>query len=259
MYLCGMKLLWVILTFVLALFSLNIYAQQNPNEYQEEKPVLLRNEASFGILVHSNGFGIEAKRSFQQTNKKKIIYEAQLVGMKHPKEYKQVNNRFENPKSFVYGKMNTFTILRMAAGQQQILFGKAERTGVEVRFNYLGGLSLGMTKPVYLLIDRSTGFGDIGSLVEEKYNPDNEYQNNIDNIAGRASFTKGLDELRPYPGIFAKAGLNFEYAPFHEDIKSLEVGAALDVYGKKIPIMAFTQNKQIFLSFYITLIYGHKW
>ena len=236
-----------------------LFAQNNPNEFQEEKPILLKNEASFGILIHSNGYGIEGKRSYQKTYKRKLIFEGQLVGMKHPKEIKTINTRYQNPKSFIYGKMNTLTILRFAIGEQRILFGKAERTGVEVRFNYLGGLSFGFVKPVYLLIDRSDSQNIEANLVAEKYDPTNEYQNNVENIAGRASFTLGLDQLKPYPGLFTKAGFNFEYAPYHEDIKSLEVGAALDIYGKEVPIMAFAKNKQIFLSFYITFIYGHKW
>jgi hypothetical protein len=238
-------------------FSLPLFAQQNPNEYQEEKPVLLKNDASFGILAHSNGIGIEGKRGFMQTYNKKWLLEAQLVGMKHPKEIKTINTRFENPKSFIYGKMNTLTILRLAAGQQRVLFGKADRTGVEVRLIYTGGLSVGFAKPVYLIIEKN--YQDGGQLVEEKYDPENPDHNNVDNIVGRAPFTNGLDEIKPYPGLFLKSGLNFEYAPYHEDIKALEVGMALDAYGKEIPIMAFTKNKQFFLSFYITLIYGHKW
>jgi hypothetical protein len=242
-----------------AFFCSAAHAQVNPNEYQEEKPVLLRNEASFGFLAHSNGIGIEGKRGFVQTYNKKWFLEAQLVGMKHPKEIKTINTRFENPKSFIYGKMNTLTMLRLAAGKQHILNAKAERTGIEIRLNYAGGLSLGITKPVYLIIDRSLAQEEMSKPVEEKYDPNDEYQNQVDNIIGRAPFTRGLDELKPYPGLFVKTALNFEYAPGNEDIKSLEVGVALDAYGKKIPIMAFTQNKQFFLSFYLTLIYGQKW
>lgn len=246
-------------TFLLLLFiSFSAFGQQNPNEFEEQKPVLLKNEASFGILVHTNGWGIEGKRNYFRTYRSKFFLESQLVGMKHPKEVKTINTRYENPRSFIYGKMNTLTILRAAAGMQHVLYGKADRTGVEVRFNYAGGLSLAFAKPVYLVIDRSSS--DIFSnYVEEKYDPDNDYQNNIDNIVGRAPFTRGLGEIKPYPGFFAKAALNFEYAPFHEDIKSLEVGAALDAFPKEIPVMAFTKNKQFFLSFYITLIYGRKW
>ena len=249
----------LICLFVLAFFQFSL-AQENPNEYQEEKPVLLRNEGSFGFLAHSNGLGIEGKRAWVLTYNKKRFLEAQLVGMKHPKEIKTINTRFDNPKSFIYGKMNTLTILRLGAGQQHILYGKADRTGVEVRLNYAGGLSVGFAKPVYLIIDHPpTSNEETGYQQEEKYDPDNDNQKTVDNIVGRAPFTRGMDELRPYPGVFAKTALNFEYAAGHEDIRALEIGIALDAYGKKIPIMAYTNNKQFFLSFFITLIYGQKW
>ena len=94
----------------------HLCAQQNPNEYQEEKPVLLRNEASFGIVIHSSGFGIEGKRSFQQTYKKKWLLETQLVGMKHPKEIKTIGSsllainqtieKLRSEKTNFHGKTN---------------------------------------------------------------------------------------------------------------------------------------------------------
>jgi hypothetical protein len=249
-----------LLAILLSAFLTSATAQENPNEYQEEKPVLLRNDASLGFIIHSNGIGIDGKRSFFETYKKKWFFEAQLVGMKHPKEIKTINTRFDNPKSFIYGKMNTLTILRAAIGQQHLVYGKADRTGVEIRFNYTGGLSIGFAKPIYLIIDRgSSNPDDPINEVEEKYNPEDDYHNNVDNIVGRAPFTRGMDELKPYPGIFLKSALNFEYAPDYEDIRALEVGVAIDAYGREIPIMAFTKNKQFFLSFYIALIYGQKW
>ena len=78
--------IYFLLAYIISASGIN--AQINPNEYQEEKPVLLRNEASFGIVIHSNGFGFEGKRAFQQTYNKKWLLETQIVGMKHPKEIK---------------------------------------------------------------------------------------------------------------------------------------------------------------------------
>ena len=162
-----MKSVSIVYIVILFFIGQDLFAQNNPNEFQEEKPILLKNEASFGIIIHSNGFGIEGKRCYQKTYNRKLVLESQLVGMKHPKEIKSINPRFQNPKSFIYGKMNTLTILRLAVGEQRILYSKAERTGVEVRFNYLGGLSLGFAKPVYLLIDRSDTQNLDASLIAE--------------------------------------------------------------------------------------------
>ncbi len=231
-------------------------AQNNPNEYVEEKPVLMKNEATGGLIFHTASWGIQFRRSYNQTGYKKLMMEGDFIGMKHPKEVKTVNQAFDNARSYVYGKINTFNILRLGAGQQFTLFSKMERTGVEIRFIYSGGLSLGILKPVYLNILKPTGSVGVFDVVTEQYNPDEHY---IDNIYGRAPFTEGMDHLFFRPGAYVKAGFNFEYAPIFEDVKALEIGAAFDAYPKDIPIMAFTENKQFFISFYVTIMYGRKW
>lgn len=251
------------------------YEQPNPNEYQEEKPILLRQEASFGVHLHTSGWGLEFKRGRNITGYKKLMFEAQIVSMKHPKEVKTINPYYENSKSFIYGKLNTFNIIRASVGKRHTIYSKADRTGVEVRFNYMGGLSLGITKPIYLeIVKQDPPNSGFNYIVTEKYNPDDP-NHNIERIYGRAPFTYGLDEIKFHPGVFLKAGFNFEYAPFHEDIKAIEVGAALDAFPRRIHIMAADTNgdgipdsqnlehdktnKQFFLSFYITFIYGRKW
>ena len=184
------------------------------------------------------------------------MFEGDFVGMKHPKEVKSVNQAFDNARSYVYGKLNSFSILRAGVGRQHTIYSKAEKNGVEVRFLYSGGLSLGILKPVYLNILKPTGnFGEF-DVVTEKYNPDEHY---IDNIYGRAPFTEGLDQLFFRPGAYAKVGFNFEYAPVFEDVKALEIGVILDAYPQEVPIMAFAENKQLFLTFYLTIMYGRKW
>lgn len=247
----------ICISFAFCLWSLVAFSQSgNPNEFVEEKPVLMKNEATGGLNFHTSGWGLQFRRSFNQTVGKKRMFEADFISMKHPKEIKSVNQAFERARSFVYGKLNTYDILRAGAGSQRVLFSKAEKNGVEVRLIYSGGLSLGILKPVYLNILKPTGnFGEF-ELVVEKYDPEIHY---IDNIYGRASFTEGLDEIFFRPGAYARLGFNFEYAPIFEDVKSLEVGATIDAYPTDIPIMAFTENKQFFLSFYITIMYGRKW
>ncbi len=246
--------------FLTALFTLILgrtsYAQTNPNEYVEEKPVLMKNEATGGLNFHTGGWGIQFRRSLNRTVKKKQMFEADFVGMKHPKEVKSVNQAFDRARSFVYGKENGLSILRAGAGQQRVIYSKSERTGVEVRFLYSGGLSLGILKPVYLNILKPTGnFGEF-ELVVEKYDPEVHY---IDDIYGRAPFTEGFGEIGFRPGAYARIGFNFEYAPIFDDVKALEVGAIIDAYPQEIPIMALTENNRFFLSFYITIMYGRKW
>ena len=62
-----------------------------------------------------------------------------------------------------------------------------------------------------------------------------------------------------YPGIYAKIGATFEYAPLSNGVKAIEAGVMIDAYHKTIPIMAFAKNKQVFFNFYLTIMLGKKW
>jgi hypothetical protein len=251
-----MKFLRIKLLFLFTLTIGGVKAQLNPNEYVEEKPYLMKHEATAGIQFHSAGWGIQFRRSFNLTGYKKLMLEGDYVSMKHPKEVKSVNQSFDNARSYVYGKLNNFTILRLGVGRQRTFFSKGDRNGVEIRAIYSGGLSMGVLKPVFLQILEPTGTLGQFDLSVQRYDPNEHY---IDNIYGRAPFTEGLDRMFFRPGGYLKLGANFEYAPFFEDVKALEVGVIADFYPKEIPIMAYTENKQIFLSFYLTLMYGRKW
>ncbi len=241
------------------------YGQVNPNEYYEAPPVLMRNEVSFGINIHSNGWGIDFRRGRNLTVSRKRMFDFEFVGMHHPKEIKSVNPLYEGSKSYVLGKINSMSILRSGIGIQRVIAGKAERGGVELRLNYTGGISLGFVKPVYLNIIRNEqNDPDIYSISIERYDPDNP-DHSQENIYGRAAFTRGLGEMRFYPGLFAKLGISFEYGANDDDVKIIEVGMTADAYHETIELMKTgsfqepVRNTQVFFNFYINLIYGRKW
>ena len=57
----------------------------------------------------------------------------------------------------MYGKLNYLFVLRPGIGIQNVINSKPYWGGVEIRYFYYGGLSLGFTKPVYLYVyDAST-------------------------------------------------------------------------------------------------------
>jgi len=246
----------LIITIFLLFSSTVLFAQVNPWEYQEEKPPLLKKEWTLGLNIHTSGWGGVFRRGKNITAYKKRLMEFEVFNIKHPKEIRSVNPYFDNAKSFFYGKMNTLTVIRAGIGRQKILFSKAEKGGVEVRLNYTGGFSLGLAKPVYLNILYPTKFEREYELRVEKYDPDRHY---VDNIYGRAAFTEGFTEIKPYPGVYGKLGFAFEYGTWSESIKCIEAGVSVDAYGKDIPIMAKTENNQVYVNFYINLLYGRKW
>lgn len=254
----------IIFSACILLASIDILlAQANPNEYVETPPELLRSEFSFGVNIHSSGWGIDFRRGKNITVTKKRMWEFEFVGLKHSKEIKSVNPYYENSKSYVFGKLNSVSVLRAAIGIQRVIAAKAERGGVELRLNYTGGISLGLAKPVYLnIIHDNSNNPDALNLSVEKYDPDVHFP---ESIYGRASYTKGLSEIKPYPGLYAKLGLSFEYGSLDEDVKIIECGITVDAYGSTIPIMGTlsslepVKNSQVHFNFYINILYGRKW
>lgn len=240
------------------LFGQDLLAPPSDTTNLGDKEILLKHEMTGGIQIHSNGIGINVRRGKHKTAKLKRMLELDIVTMKHPKEFKSVNPYFENSKGFIYGKMNTFTIVRIGYGGQWVVVHRQDRRGggVEIRYHLYGGVSVGFAKPVYLEILVPTTVPFEYNLSTEKYDPNNHY---IDNIYGKAPFTKGLDEIKVYPGLYIKTGFSFEYASRQDNIKALEAGVVIDGYYKNVPIMAFAVNHPYFISLYLSLNIGSKW
>lgn len=216
---------------------------------------IYKNELSGGALLHSFGWGVSFRKGKQITAKWRKIYSIEALGMKHPKEYKSYNPHKDNNKGFVYGKLNTLTIIRPAAGVQKIMFTKEGKKGVQVSYMALGGVSLGLVKPVYLEIAPPPGSPGNTPPQSEKYNPE---KHTLDKILGRAEMIKGIDEAKFYPGLHAKFGINFEYAPQEDLIRAIETGISADAFYKPVPMMAFIDNRQVFITYYVSWHFGKK-
>jgi hypothetical protein len=75
-------------------------------------------------------------------------------------------------------------------------------------------------------------------------------------INGRASVFKGLDETKVLPGLYAKGGFNFEYSKEDKVIHAIEIGAQINLFPKKIPIMATESNKAVYFTLFASYRFG---
>jgi len=245
----------ITLLFCLFLFPLSgLLAQEKADTPSDDVRLFYRTEMYGGIMAHSQGFGLNFRKGFRKTGFKKNLLSIELVNMRHPKEYKSFNPYVDDTKGFFFGKLNSLFILRPSFGRQKVLYSKEARKGVSVSMLYFGGVSIGLLKPIYLEVaNRSLPSYDF--LTTERYDSESH---SFDRIFGRAPFTRGLDELQFYPGLHTKFALNFEYAPMDDLLRAIETGASLDVFHKEVPLMAFADNSQFFLTLYINLQFGKK-
>jgi hypothetical protein len=240
--------------FCLLFFTIETNAQFGAPEGESTgEQVLYRNEMHGGAFLHTNGLGGFFRKGRHVTGKRMRFFEIEFLSMSHVKSNKRVNPFEESARQYVYGKQNSFAIIRPGIGFQNVLHGKDRRKGVSVRYHYFAGPSIGITKPVYLEIVYYSNTGR--TFASEKYDPQRHH---LDNIYGRAPFTKGLDELKIHPGVYGKFGLSFEYSGYDDVVRALETGIVIDAFNKDIPIMALTQNNQVFINFYISFVFGKR-
>jgi len=219
----------------------------------EEGRTIYKRENAFGAIIHTAGWGLTYKYGVYTSGFTRRIYEVELVGVKHPKEIKSFSSVFDNSNGYVYGKLNSILVLRFSIGQHSTFINKQSVRGIDISYILNTGLSFAYAKPVFLeVVDTSK------TPIEypiERYDPEKHPQGFI---VGKASWFRGFFNGKFYPGAYIKAGLNFESSRQANKINALEVGAILDVYLQKIPIMANDFNRNYFLNLYVSFTFGSK-
>lgn len=263
------KALQVICVFLMSIAGSSAFGQTTEQPDTLGDNILFRKEKAGSAIFHSAGWGLGLRFGKNKTYFNKKMFEVDIVELKSPKEEKITNPNFPNSRRYIYGKLNNFYVVRFGYGSQKLLNDKPYWGGIEVRFFYYGGLDIGLAKPVYLFIANYTKVGDklYYDITTEKYDPLTHfpYPNSVSSpsrdidIYGRAPIYKGLGEIKPYPGVYAKMGFNFEYGTFNQSTKAIEVGAIVDAFPQAIPLMAFNGPYYFFVNVYVSFSFGKRY
>lgn len=222
-------------------------------EIDPQDRLFWRNERSFGLALNSDGWSFSYRELRQTKPANRYFFEGTFGGFKHPKEIKLRNYYFQNPGTFVYGKLNSTWTIGGGAGFQQELFEKRDLGGVSISWYIGGGPVLAFAKPIYykVIVPAGDGYYDIK---EQKFNTLTIHQP-LD-IMGKASFFEGFDEIKLYPGLYVRGGFNFEYSKNDKLTHAIEVGFLLHAFTNIIPIMATEDNRQIFPALFVSYRIG---
>ncbi|MFW5803957.1 MAG: hypothetical protein ACOCWG_01860 [bacterium] len=237
----GFSRLIFIIVFVGFFFAEKSFSQ---GELDTQEKIFFRNESSFGFHLNSNGYGLNYRYGKWRNAFFKSIYEIDIITIKHPKEVKYPF-AYLNARSFVYGKLNGFMDIRLSYGFQQEMFRKVDKGSISIKYFLTGGPSLGFVKPIYYAV-----FSD-NTYYIQKFDPTGHQ-----NIQGKDSFFKGIEETKINPGINSKIGFSFEYGSEDKKIHALEVGIMADVFLFKVPLMANQNHKRFFTSLFLTYRFG---
>ena len=248
------KYLILITLLIVLLSSGSLFAQEENENDTTSDIVLMEKQWTLGLLLHTNGWGLRLRIGKNITFLRQRIWEMEYSTYKTPKEIRVINPMFSDAKSYIYGKLNYVSFLRGGIGFQHILNRKPYWGGVQLSAIYYGGISLGITKPMYLYIIHVQSLNEY-VILEEKYNPEIHF---VEDIYGRGSFLTGITQLGFYPGIYLKGGLEFEFGTKNKRINSLEVGATFDFSPIAIPIMAYNPKQMYFITLYVGFSLGKR-
>lgn len=181
------------------------------------------------------------------------MYNRNDIGhLSHPKEVRLSN--YQTPGSFVFGKENSVFFIRGGIGYQHELYKKADLGGIAIRYFVSGGPAIAFCKPIYYkILDPVNGQGTEFRIIEEKFDIT---KHDPTMIYGKSSYFKGFNEIKMKPGLYAKVGFNFEYSKQDRIIHAIELGAQINAFVQKVPIMAATTNKAVFFSLFASYRFG---
>jgi hypothetical protein len=235
---------------VVIFFGINTLYSQGELDIQQK--VFFRNERSFAVLLNTDGWGLSYREGKRVDYLNKKIIEIDFGILKNPKEVKLSNPYYQTPGTFVFGKLNSVFILRGGIGRQHEIFKKADLGGVAIRYFFSGGPVIAFAKPIYYKILDPISQYEF-QLKEEKFDV-KKHEPGM--IYSKSRYLKGFNETKLTPGIYAKGGFNFEYSKQDKVIHAIELGAQINLFPKKIPIMATESNKAIFFSLFASYRFG---
>lgn len=253
-----------IIFIILSLFSLSLlYAQVEVlDDLLEESEIRLYKQRSIFGGFHTNGFELGFRWGKIPSIKRYVFQEIEFTQLKHYKfTYRRgaATNFFS--RNFMYGVLNEAYSFRYGWGIVNLINEKPFWGGVSTAWFFAGGAELVLAIPQYLnvLYPTDTISDRIYYTIKvEKYDPNNQQHADGQLIEGRGPYFKGVLNLRPYPGIYAKAGISFEFGKYQERLHQVEIGAMVDFFPIPLPMMAYLPKTWWMLNGYITYHFGWR-
>ncbi|MBS1594962.1 MAG: hypothetical protein JST90_11640 [Bacteroidetes bacterium] len=258
--------------FILAMMmlgSMEMSAQKADSpKMQAQKDYMFRRQMVGGLRLQSTGLGF-----YLQYGLIKNIYRTHLFMLEYEWhiDYRDKKNKAypvytETGRDYYFGVQNRFHEIRFSYGFERAIADKAVRNGVRLSWvGFLGGV-MGLVKPYYLNIDYLnpdpyTQGTHPYNIVAQKYSEATKSVFLDRNVIDEAApISKGLGEMKPVFGGHVRTGLNFDWGSRDAFVKSIEAGASLDIFYKKIPIYVNDQsNHFLFLGLYVSFHMGKRW
>jgi hypothetical protein len=109
-----------------------------------------------------------------------------------------------------------------------------------------------LLRPYYLQVTSG------GTRKDIKYDSPDSSLFRSGQIEGSSGLSKGWNEMKIKPGAFLKTALRFDFGRYNEMIQAIQIGASIEAYTQKIPILLDAQQKQLFFQGHIAFVFGRR-
>ncbi|MBS1774437.1 MAG: hypothetical protein JST82_16385 [Bacteroidetes bacterium] len=239
-----------------------------------KKPKPIRTELSAGLRLNTDGWGIFIDKGWVKSNEKfrdqfynVKLFQIEFDEKKRPEETKHVNDAYAGTgtgkaKPFIFGKANNFYTFKLGYGGRKMIAGKPEQGNVSMHLIYLGGISLGLLKPYYVLSDSTPAKKNSTIYTRNDITYTDSTQASFldkSHIEGASGFSKGLGQTKIIPGIHLKAGMHFDFAASKHGIVAVETGLNFEYYTSQILLLVNKDATSYFLNAYVSVQFGKRW
>ncbi|MBR6879349.1 MAG: hypothetical protein IKM95_08255 [Bacteroidales bacterium] len=251
--------LFIAITFALTPVILD--AQEISIGTDQDKPIeeriLYNHETTINATIHTQGLGAGFKTGRIRSIYNSTYWDFEFSYLRSLKQIPIINTSYFSMTTFIYGKLNEVFVLRGGYGGERRIYGKPYWGGVELRWLYEGGISLGLLKPYYYSVSvAKIGSNGQYSLEVEQHTFDSSSQ--WVEVIGKAPFKYGLDEIKLRPGIHAKTGLSFEFGSSKPRAQAIDVGAVAEYFPQGIAMMAENPTEYFILTLYLSYRWGSR-
>jgi len=201
---------------------------------------ITRQHSYFGH-IHSGGFGLGFRWGNIRSVERYTFQEAEFLQLRHPRAERNPGwGLIGTPRRFIYGGINQLFAFRYGVGVQRTLSEKPYWGGIQVSYTLSAGGILGLAIPQYLSILHIDTSGSVNQFYTrvERFDLNNTMHIDGQFVNGMGPLFRGLFNLRPYPGVYARFGFNFDFGRYQERVSALEVGVMIDVFPWPVPMMA---------------------
>lgn len=224
-----------------------------------ELDILYQKESSLKLSILTEGWSIGYDVGRIEKYYITTFKHLSFGSMHHFKEFSNANSFGSNvtASQYYYGKQNSLFFIRAGKGRIRYLTDKTRRKGVAIGYSLEGGLTAGLLKPYYLKFERN--IDGLTRIVEEKYSEDNANEFLDEHaILDASNFLVGILQTKLIPGVHGKVATHFSLRANSSFISAVDIGVAMDLFIKNVPLMILQKNRPYFFNLYVTLQLGKR-